>query len=214
MFTFIGIVTIKSSFNDSNVIIIIMKLSVVYFLLYMNLLILVSNVENRFIKYFINILGFPLLLLIYLQKVAAPLLTIFLFAGFYIIPTYLVIGLTEYFIILKPHLGGIVYLTNIITVLVFAYFGNHIMKFMIFSLDTRLIKNIIIKYTEVLYTRIYSYALMIFIYVTYNFISFSDYEFSSIIPLSAVSVIKEVFVTFIAIDTLIQLLGNRKCSNQ
>jgi len=43
-----------------------------------------------------------------------------------------------------------------------------------------------------------------------HFISFSKEYLLAFLPVETVSVIKEVFVTFVAVDTLIQILLNKK----
>lgn len=46
---------------------------------------------------------------------------------------------------------------------------------------------------------------MIMIYILYNFLNFSDLDLD-LVPFEMVSVVKEVFVTFIAIDSFIQII--------
>ncbi len=51
---------------------------------------------------------------------------------------------------------------------------------------------------------------MILIYVIYNFMAFSQSDLLKALPIEPVSVIKEVFVTFVVIDTLMQILLNQQ----
>lgn len=182
----------------------------VYFFLYLLLAILLTTVKKKFVTYIMNVLGFPILLIMLAQHYLAPIFTIIMFVGFYIVPTALILNLSNFYGFLTPYLGGIIYLVNVITVLVFAYFGNKIMELIINTFKTTFIKNVLDKYSTVFYTRTYTYVLMVIIYIIFNFISFSKEDLFSFLPIEPVSVIKEVFVTFVAVDTLIQILLNKK----
>lgn len=189
---------------------------VVYFCFYMFLITLASHFKYRLVQNILNILGTPILILIFAQYYLAPIITIIMFIGFYIVPTATILNLSNSYLFLKPYLGGIIYLVNVFTVLIFAYFGNRIMGFLINNFKTKFVfvKNILDKYSTALYTRIYSYVLMIILYVIYNFISFSKENLLSFLSIESVSVIKEVFLTFVAVDSLIQILLNKKSKSK
>ncbi|MBJ8085071.1 hypothetical protein JDS82_28570 [Bacillus cereus group sp. N14] len=182
----------------------------VYFCLYISLIIVLSKVENKFIIGAIKILGLPLFLSMMARHYLTPIFTIMMFTVFYFFPTALVLNLSNIFTFLNPYLDGIIYLVNVFTVLIFAYLGNKVMQFIMSTLRTEIAKDVFDKYFTVLYTRIYSYVLMILIYVIYNFMAFSQSDLLKALPIEPVSVIKEVFVTFVAIDTLIQILLNQQ----
>jgi len=181
-----------------------------YFLFYLFLVIFTSKIKSQIIKYIMNVLGFPLLIVFATQYYLAPIITILLFLGFYIVPTSLILELSNLNSNITPILGGIIYLVNVFAVLIFAYFGNKVMLIIIDTFKTKFKKDLLDKYSTVLYTRIYTYVLMIIIYIIFNFISFSKENILSFLPVEPVSVIKEVFVTFVAIDTLIQIFLNKK----
>ncbi|WP_283746222.1 hypothetical protein [Bacillus cereus] len=214
IFVFVGYYNLRLTENETDLTSRVLGWGVSYFCLYLSLTILFSKNKNRFIDLLLKILGFPILLIMLVQYYLAPIVTIIMFIVFYISPTAVVLNLSNVFSVLKPYLGGIIYLVNVFAVLAFAYFGNGIMKFVMSTFKTKLVKNVLDKYSTVLYTRIYSYVLMILIYVIYNFISFSNSNLLRILPIEPVSVIKEVFVTFVAVDTLIQILLNKKENSQ
>lgn len=137
-----------------------------------------------------NVLGFPILIIRLAQHYLAPIITIIMFVGFYIVPTALILNLSNFYGFLTPYLGGIIYLVNVITVLVFAYFGNKIMELIINTFKTTFIRNVLDKYSTVFYTRTYTYVLMVLIYIIFNFISFSKENLFLFLPVEPVSVIK------------------------
>ncbi|WP_131101683.1 hypothetical protein [Bacillus sp. SYJ] len=214
MFAFGGYYNFRLTANETDLSSKVLGWGVSYFCLYLSLTILFSKNKNRFIDLLLKILGFPILLVILVQYYLAPIVTIVMFIVFYISPTAVFLNLSNVFSFLNPYLGGIIYLVNVLAVLAFAYFGNSIMKFVMSTFKTKLAKGELDKYSTVMYTRIYSYVLMIVIYVIYNFMSFSNSNLLGILPIEPVSVIKEVFVTFVAVDTLIQIFLNKKENTQ
>ncbi|HDR7824869.1 hypothetical protein COE58_10485 [Bacillus cereus] len=211
---FVGCYSFRLTENETDLKSKVLGWGISYFCLYLSLTILFSKNKNRFIDLLLKILGFPILLVMLAQYYLAPIVTIIMFIVFYVSPTAVVLNLSNVFSFLKPYLDGIIYLVNVLAVLAFAYFGNSIMKFVMSTFETKLVKDVLDKYSTVLYTRIYSYVLMILIYVIYNFITFSNSNLLGILPIEPVSVIKEVFVTFVAIDTLIQILLTKKENTQ
>lgn len=214
MFASFGYFSFRLTENETDLTSKVLGWGMSYFCLYLSLTILFSKNKNRFIDLLLKVLGFPILLVMLVQYYLAPIVTIMMFIVFYVSPTAVVLNLSNVFSFFKPYLGGIIYLVNVFAVLAFAYFGNSIMKFVMSTFKTKLVKDVLDKYSTVLYTRIYSYVLMILIYVIYNFITFSQSDLLKVLPIEPVSVIKEVFVTFVAIDTLIQILLTKKENKQ
>ncbi|PKS15395.1 hypothetical protein CX118_19335 [Bacillus sp. BI3] len=210
IFLFTAYYLFKLSEGETNLLNKAFCLVGVYFCLFISLAILFSKVENKFINGMIKIFGLPLFLIMMARYYLSPIFTIMVFAIFYIFPTAMILNLSNVLIFLNPYLDGIIYLVNVFTVLIFAYLGNYVMRIVMSALGTEIARDVFNKYFTVLYTRIYSYILMILIYVIFNFISFSQSNILSFLPIEPVSVIKEVFVTFVAIDTLIQIILTNK----
>lgn len=179
---------------------------VIYTLGYLLLTVILSRITHPFVKHLLYILGLPLILTIHLHHIAAPIVTTVMFFLFYLVPTSLVLMIIDTIPIIGSYTTGIIYLVNVLAVLVYAYFGNHIMNLIIFTTKPVLGKEFIQKYSSVLYTRILSYIMMIFIYLLYNFLDFSNKEEFLLLKVEQLSVFKEVLVTFVAVDTLIQII--------
>ncbi len=156
-----------------------------------------------------KILIIPFIGFIYFQYLVAPLLTIIAFLGFYLLPSMLVITLGETYTIIQRYEQGIIYLLSLGSVLLFAYKSNIVMNRIIESFKTKLLKASFERYANPLFTRVGTYLFMVFIYVTYNFLTFSNISLD-FIPNEILNVVKEVFVTFVAIDTLIQMNSSNR----
>lgn len=106
-----------------------------------------------------------------------------------------------------PSLGkysqGIVYILSLLSVFFFAYKSNVLMKFAIKMFKTRLFKHYLYSITSIQLTRMYTYIIMVVVYILYNFFNLSNINLP-FIPFETLNVIKEVFITFVAIDSLIQ----------
>ncbi len=87
------------------------------------------------------------------------------------------------------------------------------MGFLINILKTKLFMNYLHNYTNVALTRIYTYVIMITVYISYNFFTFSNINLN-FLPLGMLNITKEVFVTFVAIDSLIQITLNKQEKKQ
>ena len=169
--------------------------------------------NNKFLNFLFSILVKPVYLLFLFQLIAAPILTIIAFTGFYIIPTYITYLLFSQSELLHSYTQGAIYLVAVISVLSFAYFGNKIMLMTIDSFKAAFLKKVLIKITTRHYTRLYTYFIMVIMYLLYNFLSFSSITLKGI-PIEMLNVTKEVFVTFVAVDSLIQIyLIKRKSNN-
>lgn len=189
----------------------------VYFLIYIGVgLLLYEVIEKSKILSFIfkKILVFPVISLIYFQYMIAPVLSIMLFLFIYFLPSMWILILGETYPIIEQYEQGIIYLLSILSVLFFAYRSNVVMTFFIDTFKTKLLRKHLEKYSDPSFTRIYTYFIMIAIYISYNFLTFSNIN-PSFIPSEMLNVIKEVFVTFVALDSLIQIhLSKRRLKTE
>ncbi|RHW36680.1 hypothetical protein D1B33_09775 [Lysinibacillus yapensis] len=185
-----------------------------YFLVITGVGILFSEIlkKNKVLSFIYNkILVIPAIGFIYFQYTFAPILSIILFLGIYFLPSLLFLRLGEKYSILEQYSQGIIYILSLLSVLFFAYKSNLVMRFIIESFKTKLFRNYLKKYTNTAFTRMYTYMIMIAIYISYNFLTFSNINLN-IIPSEMLNVIKEVFVTFVAIDSLIQIYLSKQHS--
>ncbi|MBU9673846.1 hypothetical protein KQ939_09880 [Planococcus sp. CP5-4] len=192
---------------DDILLIFIIEIWIGYFLTFIGAGFLLNEIfERNKVAAFIytKILSIPAIGFIYFHYISAPILTILMFLGIYLIPSVLFLSFKEAHPIFMQYSQGIVYILSLLSVLFFAYKSNNIMKFIILTFETKLFKNSLIKYTNKDFTRILTYIFMIFIYISYNFLSFSNVNFT-LFPTQMMNVIKEVFVTFVAIDSLMHI---------
>lgn len=166
-----------------------------------------NNIFNfKLLSKFLEIVYIPFAVFFFFQELFAFLLPLMVFLISYFLPTLLFNTINEYNNIKPFNYDGILYLINIVTVLLYAYFGDNLIKmlFIIFKVKffNKIILNEIITKKNV---RIYTYIAMILIYVIYNFYVFNDVKSIFSYPIDSLNIIKEVFVTFVAIDTLIQI---------
>lgn len=166
--------------------------------------------KNKVVSFiYKKVLVIPFLGFIYFQYLITPVLTVIIFLGFYFLPSMWILRLGETHAIIEQYGQGIIYLLSIISVLFFAYKSNVLMRFILESFDTKLFRKHLDRYTNTTFTRKYTYIMMIFIYIAYNFLTFSPITLK-FIPSEMLNVIKEVFVTFVAIDSLIQISINNQ----
>ncbi|MEY9865379.1 hypothetical protein ABIE66_000758 [Peribacillus sp. B2I2] len=170
--------------------------------------------KNKLLSFIYNkILSIPAIVLIYFMYIIAPILSILLFLGIYFLPSMLFLRLGESYPILEQYSQGVIYILSLLSVLFFAYRSNVVMGFIIESFKTKLFRNYLERYTDPAFTRMYTYMIMIAIYISYNFLTFSNINLN-FIPSEMLNVIKEVFVTFVAIDSLIQIILNKQHEKQ
>ncbi|BCC10832.1 TPA: hypothetical protein ACLBZV_000943 [Bacillus cereus] len=183
-----------------------------YFLFYIGFGIIISKtLEKNKVVLFIykNIFGVPFIAFIYFHYMLAPVLTVMMFLGIYFLPSMLILTLGETYVVIEQYEQGIIYIISLLSLLFFAYKSNKLMEFMIKTFNTKLYKNHLEKYSNIAFTRMYTYMIMIIIYISYNFLTFSHINLD-FIPSEMLNVIKEVFVTFVAIDSLMQIILNKQ----
>lgn len=153
--------------------------------------------RTLFIRIFENTFGLPVKLLkvLFYSFVVFMQITVFLVVTFGLLPSVIMANVSE-----KYYLGAL-YLGVLLSVVLFAYFGEVIWKFIKKyygnNSESKLIKqskNIAIMY-----------IVMISVYIICNFVEFSKLNISNFIEPTTFLVLKEVLVTFIAIDGLRQL---------
>lgn len=200
------------SFSDPNIFNNILLGWLGYFIAFIGVGFLFSEIieKNKVVSFiYKKVLVIPFLGFIYFQYVVAPLLTVIMFLGFYFLPSMWILRLGETYTIIEQFGQGIIYILSLISVLFFAYKSNVLMRLILESFDTKLFRKYLDRYTNTAFTRKYTYIMMICIYISYNFLTFSPITLN-FIPSEMLNVIKEVFVTFVAIDSLIQILINNK----
>lgn len=203
-----GYLIFNNSFiTDSNILIFIIEIWLSYFLTFVGAGLLFYKILKRnriFTFIYTNVLSIPAIGFIYFHYIIAPILTIIIFLGIYFLPSAWFLSLKEFHPVLMQYSQGIVYILSLLSLLFFAYKSNKIMNFFIYTFETKLFKESLNKYSNTVFTRIFTYCFMIIIYIFYNFLAFSNTTFT-LIPTEMLNVIKEVFVTFVAIDSLIHI---------
>lgn len=157
---------------------------------------------------FEKILSFPLVLLLYIVNMFSPLFVILLFVFLYFVPSLLLLIIIEQYPSAARFSTGIIYLLNTSIVVVYTYAGNKIMNILIALFEVHFSKEKLSKYSTVLYMRKIAYFVMIMIYLIHNFLLFSN------ISIGLLNVTKEVLITFIAIDTFLQLTPNQNSASE
>lgn len=166
--------------------------------------------KNKVLSFIYNkILAIPAIGFIYFQYAIAPILTVIMFLGIYLLPSLWFLRLAETNPILEQYSQGIIYILSLLSVLFFAYKSNVVMGLIIETFKTKLFRNYLNRYTNTAFTRMYTYIIMTIIYISYNFLTFSNINLN-FIPSEMLNVIKEVFVTFVAIDSLKQIIINKQ----
>ncbi|WP_416655766.1 hypothetical protein [Bacillus amyloliquefaciens] len=204
------------SFNDANIYNNILLGWLVYFFTYFGIYFLISSIlekNNIFSFIYRKILILPIIGFLYFQYVLAPILALLIFLLIYFLPSMWILRLGETHPILEQYSQGIIYILSLVSVLFFAYKSNVLMGFLINILKTKLFMNYLHNYTNVALTRIYTYVIMITVYISYNFFTFSNINLN-FLPLGMLNITKEVFVTFVAIDSLIQITLNKQEKKQ
>jgi len=203
----------NSPFNGLYTDIVYILLS--YTMFYFGILILLNDIikRNKYIKYvFFNILSLPISFVFGIRYIIAPALSFLIFLAIYIAPSILFLQFNELNPILNQYRLGIVYLLSLLSTVLFAYKSTYVMRFVIDMYKTKFLKRQLFNLSNQSFTRVLAYLSMITIYIFYNFLSFSDLELD-LVPFDMVSVVKEVFVTFIAIDSFIQIIIKKEQKN-
>ncbi len=213
---FVGIIFIamgyflvkELSFSVDNIFNIILQGWLGYFIAYIGVgLLFFGILEKSKVLSFIykKVLVLPAIGFIYFQYIITPIITVIIFLGIYFLPSMWILKLGETHAIIEQYSQGIIYILSLLSVLFFAYQSNLVMRFIIDTFKTKLFRNYLNRYTNTAFTRIFTYIMMIIIYISYNFLTFSKINLN-FIPSEMLNVIKEVFVTFVAIDTLLQII--------
>lgn len=200
------------SFSGRNLFNNILQAWLGYFIAYIGVSFLLSKIlkKSKILSFiYKKILVLPFIGFIYFQYIVAPLLTVIMFLDIYFLPSMWILRLGETHPIIEQYKQGIIYILSLASVLFFAYKSNVLMGFIIETFKTKLFKNYLDRYTNTAFTRMYTYIIMIAIYISYNFLTFSNINLN-FIPSEMLNVIKEVFVTFVAIDSLIQIILSKQ----
>lgn len=196
------------SFSGENLLNNILQVWFGYFIAYIGMGFLFYGIIKKsklFSFIYKKVLVLPFIGFIYLQYIITPIITVIIFLGIYFLPSMWILKLGETYAIIEQYSQGIIYIISLLSVLFFAYKSNLVMRFIIDNLKTKLFRNYLNIYTNTAFTRMFTYIMMIIIYISYNFLIFSKINLN-FIPSEMLNVIKEVFVTFVAIDTLVQII--------
>lgn len=176
------------------------------FLIYGTTLILITFLGVKFSGKIEKVVWMPILIFIYIQKyINAPFITIIFFIITFFFPIVFLIYINSEIIPIS-NIEAWLYLIGILVCTLFAYKSDKVLKWSIRYTKATKVVNKFEKYMTTNYTRIFVYILLIVIYVWYNTLYFINTNKVS----NELSVIKEVLVTFVSIDTLIQIIINRK----
>ncbi|WP_145962327.1 hypothetical protein [Kurthia zopfii] len=149
---------------------------------------------------------FPILILIYVKEYfIAPVFAILFFIIAYFAPVIIVLFINQEVQPIK-HLEAWIYFLGVFINVAFAYKSNIVLRWSIRNAEARKIVTKWDKYFAVTYTRIFSYVVLILVYISYNVWAFTNPEH---IPLG-LNVVKEILVTFVSIDTLFQIIISSK----
>lgn len=212
IFLLIGVYLFKA-FPTSNLFFLIVKILLMYFAFYHAAMFLIYDLiqKNKIADYiFSTILAFPVKFVYMYQHYSAPFTAFIMFGLLYFVPSFLVINLKIQSDFIYNNSLSIMYILNLISIIIFAYKSNKVMNISIMSFDVRFLKKHLIKFTDQKTTRYYTYLFMTTIYVIFNILNFSSLNFTSLDVLNS---IKEVFVTFVAIDTLLQIRKHKRNSS-
>ncbi|AIY78145.1 TPA: hypothetical protein ACLQU7_001317 [Bacillus tropicus] len=213
IFIAMGYLLVKDlSFSVDNILNIILQGWLGYFIAYIGVGFLVPGIleKSKVLSFVYNkILVLPAIGFIYFQYIITPIITVIMFLGIYFLPSMWILKLGETHDIIEQYSQGIIYILSLLSVLFFAYKSNVLMGFIIETFKTKLFRNYLNRYTNTAFTRMFTYIMMIIIYILYNFLTFSKIN-PNFIPSEMLNVIKEVFVTFVAIDTLIQIIVTKQ----
>lgn len=195
------------SFSGENLLNNILQVWFGYFIAYIGIGLLFYGIIKSKVLSFIykKVLVLPVIGFIYFQYIITPIITVIIFLGIYFLPSMWILKLGETHAIIEQYSQGIIYILSLLSVLFFAYKSNLVMRFIIDTFKTKLFRNYLNRYTNTAFTRMFTYIMMIIIYISYNFLTFSNINLN-FIPSEMLNVIKEVFVTFVAIDTLVQII--------
>lgn len=206
----------KNAYQDEVMFTSLVGYWVSYLIGYFGIAFIIPNIieKNKFISFlFSKILIIPIVFFNKFNYFFTPILTILTFLFIYIIPAQIALILINIYPVLNPFSEGILYLISIISVVLFAYKGNNLMKFITEMHKPRLYRELLERYSITIFTRITTYTIMILIYVIYNIMDFSNLQIA-FLSKDLLNVIKEVFVTFVAVDSLIQIIKSRKNYNK
>ncbi|MFJ8066102.1 hypothetical protein ACIQYS_15865 [Psychrobacillus sp. NPDC096426] len=159
---------------------------------------------NRYLKKIHKLFVFPIMILALIMRYYMNVGAGLLFLMFYILPTAMIVQFVPNSFEMKM---GLIYIVNVLAVVIFTYKAEWVIKLIEYTFD-KFQPRIFNKFAKKVNYRIVTYGMMIGIYVLYNFNLFSNNIMQFKIDLD-ITLIKEVFVTFIAIDSLIQILKGR-----
>lgn len=186
----------------------IVKVLVSYMMMYFGISILLDSIirKNKYIKYvFYKILSLPVTFLLGIRYLIAPILSFLMFLVLYITPSIIFLYFNAVNPIFDQYKFGVVYILSLFSIVLFAYQSTYVMRFVIDMHKTIFLRKQLFNLSNQSITRILAYLSMLIIYIFYNFLSFSNIELDYI-SFEMVSVVKEVFVTFIALDSIVQII--------
>lgn len=192
--------------SETRLIELIMLTFLTSFFVYCSLITFNNLFNFKILSKILIVMYLPFGIVFFLRELFAFFLPVLLFLLIYFLPTSILRTISESNGINSFNFDGILYLINVVTVLFYAYYGDNLMRLLFIIFKVNFFKKIILN--EILTKnniRMYTYFTMILIYLTYNFYVFNGIESIWIYSIDSFNIIKEVFVTFVAIDTLIQI---------
>jgi len=164
-------------------------------------------VEQAFKVFHEKVLGVPAFIALMYTKFHLNIGIVITFVIICIFPTALLILFIPEGLEIK---WGLVYVVSLLVLMIFSYRYYWIITFLNFIFESKRFRYPVIDYMEKnINYRLYAYVMMIIIYIVYNFNLFSG-SFVKLDMENDMMILKEVFVTFIAIDSGIQIYSQQK----
>lgn len=173
----------------------------IYYLIYNGVMRFISEFFKKYVLLITilkNTFGLPITLIkfIFNSWYYFMQVSLFLVTTFGVLPSIVMEIIPE-----KYYLGAL-YLGVLLSVIFFAYLGDFLWKLVKRFYGNKSENRIVKKSSNIAIM----YIIMISVYIIYNYIEFSGIDISKFIEPSTFLILKEVLVTFIAIDGLRQLV--------
>lgn len=212
IFILFGYLIIRLLVDFDEIIIAIIFLLISYMILYIGThLILYEFLRKNDIVEFIfyRILVFPIRVLLIYHSFSSFILSLFLFVFIYLMPSLLFLKLNEFYPVIEQYSLGIVYILSLISIFFFAYKSSFVMNRLIAFTKANFLVEFLNYISDESFTRKLTYLFMVIIYILYNILTLSGLTLS-LLPNEILVVIKEVFLTFIAVDSLREVVRKNK----
>lgn len=200
--------------REKNIIELMLLIFIIYFSIVCALSTINNIFNNKFLKRIINLFFIPLDIILSFNELISFCLPVIVFLLTYFLPTAIFKMIGDSYNVDLFSSDGFLYIINVITVLLFAYYGDNIMNklFEIFKVNSFRDKIVYVFMTKKL-IRAYTYFVMVAVYIVYNYCVFNNIPTILGYQPDNFNVLKEVFVTFVAVDTMIQIIKTKELNS-